>query len=140
MANEIVYHKCPLCGPSPYNVPAVNHTLHFLITVLSCGLWAFVWIFLAATRGKATCGSCGLPVKSAYRKAKKQWKRDVKEDRRLASLEYNQYGPEVGTRAKITGGAHKGKYGTVTANNGQFVTLTDKTGRAMTLPISDFWI
>ena len=29
----------------------VNHILHFLISVLSCGLWVFVWIVLAAGGG-----------------------------------------------------------------------------------------
>jgi hypothetical protein len=27
----------------------VNHLLHFLITVLTCGLWVFVWLYLALT-------------------------------------------------------------------------------------------
>lgn len=26
-----------------------NHALHLLLTILSCGLWAPVWIFIAAT-------------------------------------------------------------------------------------------
>lgn len=140
MAVEIQYHNCPLCGPSPYNVPKVNHVLHLLITVFTFGLWAFVWFWLAIWTGPPKCGSCGLTGKAAYRRAKQEWNQDVAEDRRLEALEFNERGPEVGERAKITGGAHKGKYGTVTANDGEFVTLTDKKGRAMTLPISDFWI
>lgn len=30
----------------------VNHTLHFLITIFSCGLWAVVWIILGLTGGE----------------------------------------------------------------------------------------
>lgn len=31
-------------------VQKVNHVLHFLITVLTCGLWVFVWIALSVHR------------------------------------------------------------------------------------------
>ncbi|MFI7547195.1 hypothetical protein [Actinoplanes sp. NPDC049599] len=27
----------------------VNHVLHLLLTLVSCGLWAVVWLFIAAT-------------------------------------------------------------------------------------------
>jgi len=30
----------------------VNHLLHFLISVISCGFWLFVWAFLALVKGK----------------------------------------------------------------------------------------
>jgi len=30
----------------------VNHLLHFAITMVSCGFWACVWLFLALTGGE----------------------------------------------------------------------------------------
>lgn len=30
----------------------VNHLLHFLISVVSCGLWLFVWAFLALVKSR----------------------------------------------------------------------------------------
>jgi hypothetical protein len=30
----------------------VNHLLHFLISVVSCGFWLFVWAFLALVKSK----------------------------------------------------------------------------------------
>lgn len=30
----------------------VNHLLHFLISALTCGMWLFVWAFVALVRGK----------------------------------------------------------------------------------------
>jgi ribosomal protein S27AE len=138
MATEIQHHNCPNCGPSPFNVPAVNHVLHLLITLFSCGGWALVWFFLCNTRGYARCGSCGMTMKQAYRQAKSDWKKGVAEDRRLEVLRLNESGPAVGDRVKVTHGQHKGKFGTVTANDGQSATISDRKGRTLTLPISDF--
>ena len=137
MATEIQHHNCPLCGPQPHNVPAVNHVLHFLITIFTFGAWAFVWFFLYASRGQATCGSCGLPWKAALRQAKKEEKLEARE---LMRLEYNENGPEVGARVKITQGQHAGRFGTVTQNDGSIVTIADKKGKTMALPLSDFHI
>jgi hypothetical protein len=38
-----------------------NHVLHFLVTFLTCGLWAFVWLGTAvlATRRPYLCTICG---------------------------------------------------------------------------------
>ena len=30
----------------------VNHLLHFLISAISCGIWLFVWAFLAFIKAK----------------------------------------------------------------------------------------
>ena len=138
MANEVQAHRCPLCGPSVYNVPTVNNVLHFLITVLSCGLWVFVWLWLSATLGTPRCGSCGFTSRQAYRRAKKEWKAEQREEKRLAIAERNLYGPEIGSRAKVTSGEHKGKFGTVTANDGRFVVITDKRGKGLQVPVADF--
>jgi len=31
----------------------INHVLHLILTVLTCGLWAVVWIIMALRRGQA---------------------------------------------------------------------------------------
>ena len=144
MAVRVEYHSCSLCGVQPFNVPTVNHVLHFLLSVFTAGAWVFVWVFLALTKGKARCGSCGLTLSSAYRKAKREYKSDLAEERKAeleASRElFNNRGPEVGSRAKIASGPHKGRFGTVVANDGRNVTIADKNGKRMTLPIAAFRI
>lgn len=52
---------CQTCnGPRRFERPGLNHVLHFLITVLSCGLWAFVWLGLALFgQQPARCIVCG---------------------------------------------------------------------------------
>lgn len=30
----------------------VNHLLHFLMSCISCGLWVFVWLYLALVKAK----------------------------------------------------------------------------------------
>lgn len=30
----------------------VNHTLHLLLTLVTCGLWAFVWILVSVSGGQ----------------------------------------------------------------------------------------
>lgn len=41
----------PLYGPAPVLVvnqgPRVNHLLHLILTLLTCGFWAPVWIILS---------------------------------------------------------------------------------------------
>jgi 4'-phosphopantetheinyl transferase EntD len=142
MATETQHHKCPLCGPSPYNVPVVNHTLHFLISVFTCGAWAAVWFWLMIFNKQPRCGSCGRTWKGAKnevdRAARQNRKAEHTAGKRLAIQTYNQNGPPVGTRAKVMKGNHKGKFGTVTGNDGSSVTIADKSGRAITLPLSDF--
>lgn len=36
-----------------------NHILHFLITVLSCGLWVVVWVLVSIKIGGWRCATCG---------------------------------------------------------------------------------
>ena len=53
------------CGMCQRNVlatrPPTNHILHFLITVISCGLWVVVWLGLSIRAGGHKCSSCGNP-------------------------------------------------------------------------------
>lgn len=39
-----------------------NHILHFLITLLTGGLWVIVWIFAAIKIGGWRCTMCGVKV------------------------------------------------------------------------------
>ncbi len=142
MANQVEYHNCSLCGVQPFNIPTTNHILHFLISFFSCGLWGFVWVFVAVFKGSARCSNCGLTPFVAYRKAKRKYKRERsserKAEKRAAISQFNESGPEYGSRAKVTSGTHKGRFGTVVLNDGVNVTIADKKGRKMTLPISSF--
>lgn len=163
MANHVEYRNCSLCGVQPFNAPRVNHVLHLLITAilvffgffgfgfgLGCILWPIavgwvvLWITLVMLRGNAKCASCGLSSRAAYRKAKRDYQQEVLEERNAeredARAYFNENGPEVGSRAKITSGPHKGKFGTVVSNDGFQITIADKAGRTMTLPISAFHI
>ena len=38
---------------------AIDHVLHLLITVVSGGMWALVWIYLALNRDQWKCEECG---------------------------------------------------------------------------------
>lgn len=159
MANHIECRDCSLCGVQPFNVPRVNHVLHLLVTAilvffgffgLACILWPIaagwvvLWITLELLRGNAKCASCGLSSRAAYRKAKREYRSELSEERKAEREEaracFNENGPEVGSRAKVTSGPHKGKFGTVVSSDGAQITIADKAGRTMTLPISAFHI
>jgi len=60
MAFEETQKFCPSCGR---NVVArrksTNHILHFLIAVLTCGLWIFVWMGSSVRFGGWLCSQCG---------------------------------------------------------------------------------
>lgn len=50
--------------------PGVNHILHFLITIFTCGAWVLIWIGLCIKFGGWKCSSCGLPVIGTSNKKK----------------------------------------------------------------------
>ncbi len=55
---------CPTCKENVLGRRETpNHLLHFLITVLTCGLWVFVWGFIGLTAGSRPfrCTVCGMP-------------------------------------------------------------------------------
>lgn len=49
--------KCRKQGPAVYAAP--NHVLHLLITLLTCGWWMIVWIWVAFFGGAYQCRDCG---------------------------------------------------------------------------------
>ena len=60
MAIEHAQKWCQYCQRYTLAVrPGTNHILHFLITFLTCGLWAFVWLGQSAKIGGWRCPGCG---------------------------------------------------------------------------------
>ncbi len=60
MAVKIGSMYCPTCAKEvAADVPRANHILHFLLTLLTCGLWLPVWFLCALLPGKKRCRQCG---------------------------------------------------------------------------------
>ena len=55
---------CPTCDAQVLLTRSgVNHVLHFLVTIFTCGPWLFVWILLAAFGHQPwRCAKCGTPM------------------------------------------------------------------------------
>lgn len=45
----------------------INHVLHFLVTMFTCGLWVIPWIIGTITHGRGdyACPHCGGKVRTA---------------------------------------------------------------------------
>lgn len=81
MTNQFKQAVCQCCsheaGKRKYvraEKQKANHILHLLLTLVTGGLWAFVWLE-ASFRGKyrcPTCGSSDLRVVSGF---SKEWER-----------------------------------------------------------------
>jgi len=60
-----VEERSGLCGycqrPVLGRREGVNHVLHAIISIFSCGLWLLVWAIIAVTSGSAeyACPTCG---------------------------------------------------------------------------------
>jgi hypothetical protein len=53
---------CHTCNrQSLYQKPGINHVLHLILTVLTFGFWAFVWIVLGIINSskRPLCVTCG---------------------------------------------------------------------------------
>ena len=65
MATQSKRAHCPICdttGPHTREVGRVNHILHLILSILTGGIWLFVWLLLAILpnkKGKWSCGNCG---------------------------------------------------------------------------------
>lgn len=59
--NEQAQRYCHTCQrPVLATRTKPNHVLHFLVTMFTCGLWAFVWLFISlAAREPWRCQVCG---------------------------------------------------------------------------------
>lgn len=49
---------CRDCEKDTRHEKNINHILHLLLTLLTCGLWGVIWIFIAVTEG-FHCDQCG---------------------------------------------------------------------------------
>ncbi|MCF8721233.1 hypothetical protein J2S31_002131 [Nitrospina gracilis Nb-211] len=60
MSNQIMNH-CKLCDKKTLHVgPSTSHVLHLLLTLLTMGVWVFMWILVAANNTtKTQCTVCG---------------------------------------------------------------------------------
>lgn len=54
---------CPYCQKDTLAVGTrPNHILHLILTILTGGCWALVWIFLWVFSGRYRCQVCGRKV------------------------------------------------------------------------------
>jgi hypothetical protein len=58
MATKQIMSKCTTCEKqTPHLQQIPNHILHLLLTIVTFGLWIFVWIFQSSSTPKCTvCG------------------------------------------------------------------------------------
>jgi len=56
---------CPRCNKRVVaHQPKINHTLHLVLTVLTCGLWLAVWLYFAMSDSETwRCSECGRGIK-----------------------------------------------------------------------------
>ena len=62
MGTEEWQTYCPTCKENVLGRRETpNHLLHFLITVLTCGMWIFIWAAMALSAGGRPfhCPHCG---------------------------------------------------------------------------------
>jgi hypothetical protein len=64
MKTEACQRHCDSCDRitrHERNVSAPNHVLHLILSLLTAGLWLFVWLFFVVfqNKGRWVCGQCG---------------------------------------------------------------------------------
>lgn len=60
MGSEVRSGTCKQCGERrKVTRSRANHLLHLVLTVLTAGLWIFVWIGVAVKFGGWRCDTCG---------------------------------------------------------------------------------
>jgi hypothetical protein len=60
MSNLVMKH-CKQCGKmTKHTQPTTSHLLHLLLTVVTAGLWVFIWLLAAWSNSTAAqCTECG---------------------------------------------------------------------------------
>lgn len=53
---------CPTHGPVLARAKGPNHILHLLLTIVTAGLWAIIWIFACMGKRDWRCPVCGQSV------------------------------------------------------------------------------
>ena len=55
--------KSGQCGQCQQRVKVarkgINHILHLLLTIVTAGLWLFIWVLIAIARDPWRCDQCG---------------------------------------------------------------------------------
>lgn len=52
--------KCRSCGEKQEHlINTPSHLLHLVLTILTAGLWAVIWLLLALSTGTPECAKCG---------------------------------------------------------------------------------
>ena len=61
MATNQLMSFCKKCEKQTLHLqPATSHMLHFLLSLVTFGLWIIVWVLLAASNNsQMTCSACG---------------------------------------------------------------------------------
>lgn len=60
MATDRDIYECKRCGePTEHLEKKPSHLLHLILTILTLGLWAVVWVLLSLGSGAAKCTECG---------------------------------------------------------------------------------
>jgi hypothetical protein len=60
---------CPTCNDQRMLLrDKPNHILHLILTIVTLGLWALVWIVVAARKSNAParCSHCGTALQKVY--------------------------------------------------------------------------
>lgn len=68
MSVDVARMNCRTCGETTKHERQVkdpSHVVHFLLTLMTLGLWGFVWLFvtLFPDKGKWRCADCGTKAK-----------------------------------------------------------------------------
>ena len=45
-----------------YQDPKTNHILHFFLSIVTCGVWLLVWLYLGSRSKGYYCTTCGTEV------------------------------------------------------------------------------
>jgi hypothetical protein len=67
--NSTATGHCPTCSQQRLLIrEKPNHILHLILTVLTVGLWGFVWLAVTATKKNrpARCTVCGTELRHTY--------------------------------------------------------------------------
>lgn len=60
MATKNEMRHCKACKKMTVSIKnPPNHILHLILSVLTVGIWVFVWVFAAAFQPMPRCTECG---------------------------------------------------------------------------------